>query len=139
MLLYRPLGQYTLERKVHHGRKYARAETFKLIRFHPRGVCPPDRTGRLRSCLPRKVVLHSRFYRSWVPIINPLSMPRICERRDSGEWQSPYTSVRKVHQGRKYARAETFKLICFHSRGVCPPDRTGRLRSCLPRKVVLLY
>ncbi len=105
---------YTSVRKVHQGGKYARAETFKLICFHlhPRAVCF-GRASLAKSCY------YTEFYRSRVPITNPLTMPRICERRDSGAWQSPYTSERKVHQVRKYARAETFKSICFHSRGVC--------------------
>ena len=101
-------SSYTLERKVHQGGKYARAETIKSIRFQPRGVCF-GRASLAKSCC------YTEIYRSRVPIINLLSMPRICERRDSGEKQSLYTLERKVHQGRKYARAETFKLICLSS------------------------
>ncbi len=102
---------YTSERKVHQGGKYARAGAFKLICFHSRGVCF-GRASLAKSCY------YTEIYRSWVPITNSLSMPRVCERSDSGVWQSPYTSVRKVHQGGKYARA-SFIYIRFHSRGVC--------------------
>ncbi len=97
-----------------------------LIFGRIRGVC-------FVAALLAKSCFHTEFYRGRVPITKTLSMPRICERRDSGVWQSPTTSERKVHQGRKYARAGAFKSICFHSRGVC---FSRPRRDC---KVVLLY